>query len=385
MRKWFLVLMVLSSFSCFAQAMGNGSSGGGNIFGDQLNPWFLQNTKSVNYCVEISPEFSELSKERVLTLISESFEFWKELFRNYSTAPSTLEDIQLGTQNFNLTECDASTDIKFQMGVLEPEQKKNIQYKQLIGLARRTSYDPKNLKAKGFIYIAPERGELRPSSPKLYSKPWSYKKNAGLRETLKHEIGHIFGFQDDHYEISSMMSAHHVEDITTKGGLDSINDIAYKASSPLSWNEMLEGTVRMSITVETPSNLQIFLGLNHDYNVHLISQKNKLSVWDNKNKKELGYIIYNKSSDNFEKLDSPVVTLYLTPEQKVFSGLSKDDYYNAHRLYNKTIHARLKDQTLMMSNGNSLKVFIQFGDQGMEIGTTFEDKTYFDVFYESGN
>jgi guanylate kinase len=70
-----------------------------------------------------------------------------------------------------LDDCNNSADLKFQLGFLTEDQKKEItNYKQLLGVAYRTSYDQVNLKGQGFIYIAPEKGPNRPLSPGMPSR-----------------------------------------------------------------------------------------------------------------------------------------------------------------------------------------------------------------------
>jgi hypothetical protein len=221
MKKWLLSLMLIS-FSSFG---GNGSSGGGNIFGDQINPWFFQNTTDVTYCLELDDNFSLLSRETVLANINQAFNFWKKKFANVKAPGVGLDPMpQVATQNFIYEACSPKTDIRFQMGHLTSDQQKKFNnIDQIIGMAFRESYDQKNMHGKGYIYIAPERGSLRPSSLAFADRPWSSQegKESPLLLALAHEIGHVFGLQDDHTSLDSfdLMSSHFVENITQETAL----------------------------------------------------------------------------------------------------------------------------------------------------------------------
>ena len=81
---------------------------------------------------------------------------------------------QLAIQKFTLIDCREGADIKFQLGILSQKQIdsfKNIN--QTIAMAYREYYDSENLKGKGFIYIAPEKGLLKPASPDFREDAWS--------------------------------------------------------------------------------------------------------------------------------------------------------------------------------------------------------------------
>lgn len=209
---------MLLSVSSYA---GNGSSGGGHIYGDQVNPWFLQNTKNVSYCLEIDANFSNLDEERVKEIITNAFLYWKNEFSNSDLKQYVNSDFEpeprVATQKFQLESCGPDTGIRFQFGTLSDEQKEQLgNIKQIIASAYRTSYDQVNLKGNGFIYIAPEKGNMRPVSSFFAKDPWSYGNNNVLLYTLIHELGHVFGLPDLTSSRRELMSRHFVETLTSK-------------------------------------------------------------------------------------------------------------------------------------------------------------------------
>jgi len=338
--KRFIFLGLMIALPAFA---GNGSSGGGNIFGDQLNPWFLQNTKTVNYCVEIDPSFSTLGRERVLELVDRSINYWKKTFDEATGLNNYMQfNPRLASQKFILApECNSSIDLKFQLGFLTPDQKKLLPgHKSLLGLAYRTHYDEVNLKGKGFIYIAPEAGPSRPLSTSLHPSPWSYGKQRALELVLTHEMGHIFGMQDDHYTDFSLMGARFADEVTSKGTVGFVNSNSSDFPSPLGCNSKFEGEHRiLYMSAEIPSQdtviqntkesntLRVELGLPIKFEGIFTVKNNKLVI--RVNKKVFAEINLNSNGPTSTGESYPAINLFLTKKQKVFSNL-ENSYYNRH-------------------------------------------------------
>ena len=80
-----LIISLLSLFfslffmNSYAFAYGGGwTTGGGEIIEDSQNPWFIQNTKEIKYCVQIQRDKFFVPEQRIDELILASFEYWKK-------------------------------------------------------------------------------------------------------------------------------------------------------------------------------------------------------------------------------------------------------------------------------------------------------------------
>jgi hypothetical protein len=390
--------LLIASLICFSTISfaGNGSTGGGNIYGNQLNPWFLSNTKNVNYCVEISTEFSSLPFNRVLNLVEESIQYWKKTFKDYTTTfyQDFEGDFTLGTQTFTFqTECNAQTDIRFQLGFLTDEQEKQFpNYKQMLGMAHRTHYDEVNLKGKGFIYLAAEEGKFRPTSSNLHPRPWSTGKNHSLKYALIHELGHVFGLQDHHYSYAGIMSARFVDLITSTKVVRQSNTIEESMIAyPFGCNSKYDSHFNMEIehvtfgdyqseTSPAKEKLMKLLGLpQKKFKMDFISQAGKAQIKvDKKLWGEINLKIYNADATGGM---APAITLYLTNKQNVFKDIPKKAYNSHVAIYHVSTSAVKKNEVLKLQNGNSLNVFIKYDESCMpQVGTVIDNEPFMDIF-----
>jgi hypothetical protein len=181
---------------CFAipSFAGGWTSGGGELLGNSQNPWWIHNTKQVNYCILIDEANFGVSRQVVEEKIVRALSFWKiQLGQAYGYHNGNVE-IKFGQQDYILTQDCSNSDLKFQFGVLDSEQfnylKDPLKY---YAVAVRTEYDGYNLKGKGFIYVAPENGPLKTNQAP--EKMWSSENGAMLYPTLIHEIGHVLGIK----------------------------------------------------------------------------------------------------------------------------------------------------------------------------------------------
>ncbi len=176
-------------------------SSGGEIFSDQSNPWFIQNTKNVSYCIQISEEEISASRSQIQEAIKKALEYWTRQF--VEQAPSIRKIIKsgdrlfiLGTQKFEeSSECSLQTDIVFQFGyktLTEAQKKQMGNVHRFIGLTVRTHYDPVNLLGRGFIFMGSDQGPNRFRTIDN-SKHAVWKYDLVLQLVLAHELGHIFG------------------------------------------------------------------------------------------------------------------------------------------------------------------------------------------------
>lgn len=215
MNKSFFAALAAMIFTP-AVAMGGWVSGGGALSSDDNNPWFIANTPTAEYCIEVADVGFPYDADTVDQYVVNAFSYWQKQFKD--TYP-TYEKARVGTQRFRRTECGADTPLKFQFGFLTEDQIKQIPtFKNYISLAIRTEYDRVNLRGKGFIYVAAESGRFKPGSDKLINNPWRDCDGCRLQKILLHELGHVFGLAHASDE-TNLMSDMYPELILRKFGI----------------------------------------------------------------------------------------------------------------------------------------------------------------------
>lgn len=216
--KRHILSVVASLFICSASfADGGMTGGGGGLVRDRNNPWFLQNTSDVKYCVEVSTDQFSAKVDLIQKSIEASIRYWNE---EYASAvipvfDTRIEPVRIATQEFKKVGCGESPDLVFQFGVMHPGQEKDIPHsEEFAGAAIRTAYDPVNMKGAGYIYISPDRGPWRfKGAPRGIQDFWSYGEGGLLFNVLVHEMGHVFGLQ---HTQQSVMSERYVEHIMSE-------------------------------------------------------------------------------------------------------------------------------------------------------------------------
>jgi hypothetical protein len=190
----FIILLSLALAMVESPVRAAWASGGGELFLDAQNPWFVQNTTQVNYCILMDKEHFGVDESTIDRTITSALDYWK---KEFARTPPVTEDgvkIAVATQKFVKTSCQISTDLVFQMGYLDGKQIKEIgDPTHYISTAIRTSYDSVHLKGRGFVYLAPQTGPLKVNDDRLVPDPWSRDNNGRLLMVLIHELGHVFG------------------------------------------------------------------------------------------------------------------------------------------------------------------------------------------------
>jgi hypothetical protein len=140
-RRLILVsLGVLGAQNTLAFAGWN--SGGGELFSDEKNPWFLENTKRIDYCIEADGQHFGQSIDVARSKIKVAFNYWKSEFAKVGKVESDGQILRLATQQAVETDCYEGIDLKFQLGTLTQEQAQYLKFPgKVIGRAVRTSYD----------------------------------------------------------------------------------------------------------------------------------------------------------------------------------------------------------------------------------------------------
>lgn len=183
-------------FAISANATGGWVSGGGELFKDAQNPWFLNNVSDVYYCIKTDKKNFGASEEAIEKNINLAISYWKSEFNN-AIFPELKHFgyIKIASQNFIKTGCeDNRLDLSFQFGYLTKKQRDFLREpKKYAAVSVRTDYDLRKLKAKGFIYISPSNGELSYYNDSVIRNAWSKNEGNLLYLALVHELGHVFG------------------------------------------------------------------------------------------------------------------------------------------------------------------------------------------------
>jgi len=201
---YFLLAMTSPAFGAWA-------SGGGQIHRDGHNPWFLQNTTSVRYCIDIDEVNFGVSAAEASVAVKDALNDWLTTFAaaedDYYSENELVPygQLRVGTQIFSEHPCSGPGDIdlRFQFGRLTSDQVELFENpREFVGIAVRTEYDKINLKGKGFVYLSPVAGPLAANHPRIHSAAWHLHDHFALKFVLRHELGHVFGI--DHQRNSVM-------------------------------------------------------------------------------------------------------------------------------------------------------------------------------------
>lgn len=206
---------------CSILNAGNSSGGGGAVVRDGDNPWFVQNTRNVTYCINRDPNHFHLDNPTIDRKIQAAVQYWRTEFSHALEPLVGGSRVEIATQEFQKVDCTQNPDLTFEMGILSEAQKESCDDpKKYIGLTIRSDYDTKSLRGRGYIYIAPDSGPLKPNAPELVDDPWSRHDGGLLYRVLVHELGHVFGLRHTStpppFSGTGMMNASYAEWILRK-------------------------------------------------------------------------------------------------------------------------------------------------------------------------
>jgi hypothetical protein len=162
----------------------SGNGGGPNRVQD--NVWFLGD-EPVRYCIKLAPSYP-LAFAEAQSMTQRSLQAWQQFFRQYDIgqakpADPTLQKLQLHMSlQFVEVDCQNGAELEIYFGL----ENENIRlYREMnesdgLGLALRRSYDHKEHRQHGYIWIQ-----------KFTSDP------RRIEHILLHELGHVFGMKHD--------------------------------------------------------------------------------------------------------------------------------------------------------------------------------------------
>jgi len=180
---------------------GDWISSGGETLKDAHNPWWLKNTKAVDYCIDLDSTSISAPAAKVERAVSDSLAFWQAEF---SRTVSFFEDPHqqlpkwnhagVGKQAFRRVPCTGTEDLRFQFGhgTLTESQISFLKNPlRFVAVAVRTHYDESLLRGKGFIFVGSDIGPKRFAPQTQIERVWSYE--TALQLAVLHELGHVFG------------------------------------------------------------------------------------------------------------------------------------------------------------------------------------------------
>ena len=299
-------------------ATGGMDSGGAEIRDDRANPWFLQNTPEVKYCVVINEAGISLPEDEVKNAVTLAIKYWKDEFALVNSGLN--HGLRIATQRFEYENtCDEKTDIVFQFGKVFESQKKYIPApKKTIGMAIRTSYDKVKLRGRGFVFIGADIGPDAIEMEGMHSRPWSvpvhndhFTRGGILHKMLVHELGHVFGIGHTGDSVMADYYPEYAIRKVTLGGPYTLLEII-----PGFFRVKRDATMAPLIDARTKDYFKLPSGTR--YRVIWKESEVEFRVQGANGKYSyMGKMVFDQTMDHY----TPLRPIYLPAEQKVFSGL----------------------------------------------------------------
>jgi|LULF01.1.fsa_nt_gb hypothetical protein len=362
------IISILFFIPLFATAGDGWVGSGGELFKDAHNPWFVKNTKEVQYCVSIDRKSISVSEDQIQNKIKEAIKYWKkELSKTQGN--KTPGYFSMGQQNFVKTECTNNPDIKFKFGYKSLTQEE-IDFLQkperYIGISVRTNYDRKNLKGKGFVYISSDIGpKSYENNGQLVTKAWSKPKL--LLFTLIHEIGHVIGIP---HIGNGLMGQNFLNQLLNKFLVDSFTRLPIESFiRPDNQFQVCEINRRIKTFVFnlTPTEDCLDILLNKDKNTYTL-----FAMENGERTRKVGEIL-NLKAEISDIKSLPISTLYIEKKQNVFNT-------NETLFRNFMFGPLMQDQgykaVLLLKEGNlPYKVYIRVRPNSFALYGTYKKAT----------
>lgn len=179
-----IFLSLMSPVSFAGNEMGNGTD---NFSGDFGAAWFIGETKTIFYCLEIDSRFGR-SATQIRSDIQASWKKWLD----YTSAKKLYSSDETEKTKFPLViaerSCNGSEDLHFYFGIETPEVSQvKAQYQHPSAISQRVSYDSKLGWGKGWIWFSLS------GVVDVNSKFPDWSSDTVFQSILLHEVGHVFG------------------------------------------------------------------------------------------------------------------------------------------------------------------------------------------------
>lgn len=263
------------------------TSGGGYVYGLESNPWFIGNVTTVRYCIDMDEEHFGASRPQAEASIKRAVALWKsaltpEIFAETKKIPQ----LTIGSQEFIQVDCaEGDIDVAFQLGKLSQNQERMLgKPRRFIASTVQTSYDEENMHGRGFIYIAPESGPLRPDADDLAADYWRANGNLILDMALLHELGHVFGIP--HSQSDFPMGATLCESMVTNKSIAAVTEfeklLAQGVTDYRSMREWIEFSMQNLFSPKSGSTYINTWTLKHSLGFNIDDTKENYAklLWD---------------------------------------------------------------------------------------------------------
>jgi len=392
MRNYLKVSVIIYFLLVNSQAFSGWSANGGELIKDSSNPWFIQNTTDVSYCIIRGENFS-LDEDKADRQIRQAIHFWKLHFAKINGNSTSGISIKIATQNFTRTSCANDVDLVFQLGVLLDDEQNSFIRKptRLVAAAVRTSYDEVNLRGKGFIYISPDSGPNRFESM-IENQVWSFHLSGKLFFfVLAHEMGHLFGLS--HWDMMFPKNSYpHVMDSDFPESIVSNPKIAanFEYLDP-KFGHDLSDEIRIGMLQRRDSaaveffhipEIDAFIRFRYNENGFVV-EGSRINSSHEYFTHPIGYVTFSRDKKPTIE-EHPIVYVVYTEKQKVFDLNDGNAFFFRNRFLTGPgiLTKTYRGSYISFDSAITRPIWMEFSPNRVKIGGILNDEIIFDMMNE---